>query len=115
MKVWRVFKNLLMMCIGSIRNSFSLDFLKVLKGSYMESQKERYGLVYKSRPPYEVLYTNWLSYEEMMRLKSVEEMVEVYYNSGQFSYCLRKLEEEYASPFVLYQELADIMRIMNCI
>lgn len=82
-----------------------LGFLKVLKGSYMESQKERYGLAYKSRPPYEVLYTNWLSYEEMMRLKSVEEMVEVYYNSGQFSYCLRKLEEEYASPFVLYQEL----------
>lgn len=82
-----------------------LGFLKVLKGSYMESQKERYGLVYKSRPPYEVLYTNWLSYEEMMQLKSVEEMVEVYYNSGQFSYCLRKLEEEYASPFVLYQEL----------
>lgn len=82
-----------------------LGFLKVLKGSYMESQKERYGLVYKSRPPYEVLYTNWLSYEEMMRLKSVEEMVEVYYNSGQFSYCLRKLEEEYASPFVLHQEL----------
>ena len=82
-----------------------LGFLKVLKGSYMESQKERYGLVYKSRPPYEVLYTKWLSYEEMMQLKSVEEMVEVYYNSGQFSYCLRKLEEEYASPFVLYQGL----------
>ena len=82
-----------------------LGFLKVLKGSYMDSQKERYGLVYKSRPPYEVLYTKWLSYEEMMQLKSVEEMVEVYYNSGQFSYCLRKLEEEYASPFVLYQGL----------
>ena len=82
-----------------------LGFLKVLKGSYMESQKERYGLVYKSRPPYEVLYTKWLSYEEMMQLKSVEEIVEVYYNSGQFSYCLRKLEEEYASPFVLYQGL----------
>ena len=82
-----------------------LGFLKVLKGSHMESQKERYGLVYKSRPPYEVLYTKWLSYEEMMQLKSVEEMVEVYYNSRQFSYCLRKLEEEYASPFVLYQGL----------
>lgn len=82
-----------------------LGFLKVLKGSYMESQKERYGLVYKSRPPYEVLYTNWLSYDEMMQLKRVEEMVEVYYNSGQFSYTLRKLEEEYASAFALYQEL----------
>lgn len=82
-----------------------LGFLKVLKGSYMESQKERYGLVYKSRPPYEVLYTNWLSYGEMLQLKSVEEMVEVYYNSGQFSCTLKKLEEEYESPFVLYQQL----------
>lgn len=84
-----------------------LGFLKVLKGSYMESQKEKYGLVYKSRPPYEVLYTNWLSYDEMMQLKCVEEMVEVYYNSGQFSYTLQKLEEEYQSPFVLYQELGE--------
>lgn len=84
-----------------------LGFLKVLKGSYMESQKEKYGLVYKSRPPYEVLYTNWLSYDEMMQLKRVEEMVEVYYNSGQFSYTLQKLEEEYQSPFKLYQELGE--------
>ena len=83
-----------------------LGFLKVLKGSYMESQKERYGLVYKSRPPYEVLYTNWLSYEEMMRLKSVEEMVEVYYNSGQFVNTLRLLEEEFTDTFALYESLS---------
>ena len=84
-----------------------LGFLKVLKGSYMESQKEKYGLVYKSRPPYEVLYTNWLSYDEMMQLKCVEEMVEVYYNSGQFCCTLRKLEEGlwiFRFGF-LYQEL----------
>lgn len=82
-----------------------LGFLKVLKGSYMEEQKETYGLVYKSKPPYEVLYTNWLSYEEMLQLKSVEEMVEVYYNSGQFSYTLRQLEKEFESPFALYEQL----------
>lgn len=58
-----------------------LGFLKVLKGSYMEEMKEEYGLVYKSRPPYEVLYTKWLSYEDTIRLKGIEEMVEVYYNS----------------------------------
>ena len=63
-----------------------LGFLKVLKGSYMEEQKEQYGLVYKSRPPYEVLYTKWLPYSDVLRLKRVEEMVEVYYNSRQFSY-----------------------------
>ena len=82
-----------------------LGFLKVLKGSYMEEMKENYGLVYKSRPPYEVLYTNWLSYEDVLTLKAVEEMVEVYYNSGQFAYTLKQLEKEFASPFALYLAL----------
>lgn len=82
-----------------------LGFLKVLKGSYMEEMKESYGLVYKSRPPYEVLYTNWLSYDELLVLKMVEEMVEVYYNSGQFSYTLHHLEKEFVSPFELYLQL----------
>lgn len=84
-----------------------LGFLKVLKGSYMEEMKETYGLVYKSRPPYEVLYTNWLSYEEVLQLKLVEEMVEVYYNSGQFTYTLRRLEQEFSSPFELYLALGE--------
>lgn len=82
-----------------------LGFLKVLKGSYMEEQKEAYGLVYKSKPPYEVLCTNWLSYEDVLQLKMVENMVEVYYNSGQFQYTLRRLETVFASPFELYDSL----------
>ena len=82
-----------------------LGFLKVLKGSYMEEMKETYGLVYKGRPPYEVLYTKWLSYDDVLLLKMVEEMVEVYYNSGQFAYTLRHLEKEFESPFEMYLEL----------
>ena len=81
----------------------------------MQEHQEEYGIVHKAHPPYEVLYTKWISYEDVLRLKGIEEMVEVYYNSGQFSYCLRKLEEEYASPFVLYQELGRYYEIMNCI
>lgn len=84
-----------------------LGFLKVLKGSYMEEQKEQYGLVYKSKPPYEVLYTNWLSYEDVLQLKMVEDMVEVYYNSGQFVYTLRRLETRFASAFDLYKSLGE--------
>ncbi len=82
-----------------------LGFLKVLKGSYMEEMKGAYGLVYKNKPPYEVLYTKWLTYDDVLVLKMVEEMVEVYYNSGQFAYTLRHLEKEFASPFQLYLEL----------
>lgn len=72
----------------------------------MEKQKENYGLVYKDTPPYEVLYTKWLPYEDVLVLKKVEEMVEVYYNSSQFSNTLRLLEKEFDTAFALYDTLA---------
>lgn len=83
-----------------------LGFLKVLKGSYMEEMKQKYGLLSQSKPPYEVLRTNWLSYEEVIRLKGVEEMVEVYYNSGQFSRTMKCLSQEWGDAFDLYDRLA---------
>ena len=82
-----------------------LGFLKVLKGSYMDEQKQTYGLVHKSKPPYEVLGTKWLSYEDVLELKQIESMVEVYYNSGQFGYTLRRLEQEFDSPYKMYYQL----------
>ena len=82
-----------------------LGFLKVLKGSYMEEKQSDYGLVHKSDPPYEVLYTKWLSYEDVILLKGVEEMVEVYYNSGQFTDTLEALAEEFPSAFAMYEDL----------
>lgn len=90
-----------------------LGFLKVLKGSYMEEQKESYGLLHKSRPPYEVLCTKWLSYQDILELKMVENMVEVYYNSGQFFYTLRNLEKEFASPYELYFQLGKYYENKN--
>lgn len=83
-----------------------LGFLKVLKGSYMEAQKDAYGLVCKSLPPYEVLSTKWLPYADVMKLKGIEEMVEQYYNSGQFTYTLCRLEQEFETPFALYEALS---------
>ncbi len=84
-----------------------LGFLKVLKGSYMEEQKENYGLAYLSRPAYEVLFTRWLSYQDVIRLKGIEEMVEIYYNSRQFTHTLEELEKKYPSPFIMYDKLYE--------
>lgn len=84
-----------------------LGFLKVLKGSFMSKNQERYGLVSKDMPPYELLYTKWLSYSDVLRLKGVEEMVEVYYNSGQFTETLPALEEEFPDAFAMYERLAE--------
>lgn len=84
-----------------------LGFLKVLKGSRMERMAESYACIYMDREPYEVLKTKWISYEEILALKRVEEMVEIYYNSGQFCRTLALLEGMFSSPFALYQSLGD--------
>lgn len=83
-----------------------LGFLKVLKGSAMYEKAAEFGIHYLEQPPYEVLYTKWLSYEEVLRLKGVEEMVELYYNSGQFRNTLLYLERAFTSPFAMYESLA---------
>ena len=84
-----------------------LGFLKVLKGTEISLRKEEYGLVHQSIPPYEVLYTKWISYEEIRRLKRVEEMVELYYNSNQFIHTLAALVTQVKTPFELYEKLAE--------
>lgn len=83
-----------------------LGFLKVLTGSYMAEQTEAYGILYHGEPPYEVFSTNWLTYEEVLKLKAVEEMVEVYYNSGQFPETLKEMEHSWDSPYAMFEELA---------
>ena len=85
-----------------------LGFLKVLKGSYMAEMAESYGLVYTDYAPYEVLYTNWLSFTEICRLKRIEEMVEIYYNSGQFAHSLSVMIADFGQgAFAFYEALAD--------
>ncbi len=82
-----------------------LGFLKVLKGSYLYEHQEEYGLLYQEYPPYEVMATNWISYQEMLQIKLVEEMLEVYYNSGQFEMTMKILELTTKHPFYLFLEL----------
>ena len=84
---------------------FQLGFLKVLKGSHMMEMTGEYQILYKDREPYEVLSTAWMTYGEILRLKMVESMVEVYYNSGQFKHTLVFLEQYFEDPFRMYEAL----------
>ena len=86
---------------------FQLGFLKVLKGSYMHDMVEEYGLKYRGKAPYEVLSTKWLPYSDVLRLKGVEDMVEVYYNSRQFLRTLKLFEQEFESAFAMYEYMAQ--------
>lgn len=84
-----------------------LGFLKLLKGSYMQEKAKDYECVCKGKEPYEILQTKWLSYGEVCKLKGIEDMVEVYYNSGQFSYTIQAVEHCFSDAFSMYEALAD--------
>lgn len=88
-----------------------LGFLKVLKGSYLYDKADDYGIRYTDTPPYEVLSTKWISYGELLRLKQVEEMVEVYYNSGQFAYTMPVVQTVFPDAYTMYLELSEFYRI----
>ena len=86
-------------------DQLQLGFLKVLKGSLMQGEAEKYGIVHKEKEPYEVLSTNWLPYRDVLKLKAVESMVEVYYNSGQFQHTLEYLVPLAKDAFTFYESL----------
>ena len=86
-------------------DQLQLGFLKVLKGSLMQGEAEKYGIVHKEKEPYEVLSTNWLPYGDVLKLKAVESMVEVYYNSGQFQHTLEYLVPLAKDAFTFYESL----------
>lgn len=84
-----------------------LGFLKVLKGSKMQRKAHEYGIVHTESSPYEVLFTKWISYEEILELKNIEEVVELYYNSGQYTHTMQLLLLEFDAPFEMYKGIAD--------
>lgn len=88
-------------------DQLQLGFLKVLKGSYMEEKAKDYELVYRKKPVYEAISTKWMSFDDLLLLKKVEEMTEVYYNSCQFRYTLKYLLHFAKSPFDFYKDLGD--------
>ena len=104
--------------IESFRNSFNdvynmepdelqLGFLKLLYGSTMYDDAEKYGIVCKSFPPYEVLYTNWLSFDDVLSLKKTEEVVEIYYGTGQFVNSINYLIDFFETPYDFYKALGE--------
>ena len=86
-------------------DQLQLGFLKILHGSDMEACAKEYGIIYSERAPYEVLATPWLSYQSIINLKRVEEVLEVYYNSGQFAHTMKYLERYFSSAFEMYEQL----------
>lgn len=88
-------------------HALQLGFLKLLKGSGLRQQAEKFGMLYSTAAPYEVFSTDWLKYEEIIRLKAIEDVFERYYNSTRFINVLPNIEKHFLSPFDFYEKLAD--------
>ncbi len=108
----------------SFRNSFNdvyalaptqlqLGFLKVLKGSPIENECDKFSIVRSDDAPYEVLSTRWLRFDELCTLKHIEEMVELFYNSHQFDQTLPAIEKAFETPFDMFSALADFYKQKN--
>lgn len=83
-----------------------LGFLKLLKGSSMREEAEKWGMSYSPYAPYEILRSGKVNYNEMIMLKKVEEMVDRYYNSEKFNTILKFLEPKFPTAFDFYFELS---------
>jgi radical SAM superfamily enzyme YgiQ (UPF0313 family) len=92
-------------------HQLQMGFLKLLKGSKVRREALKHGFVYRSYPPYEVLYNNYISLDDLILLKDVEEVLERYFNSGKFTETLRQIiSYVYKSPFEFYYKLAYYCR-----
>lgn len=80
-----------------------LGFLKVLKGTRLAQDCSRYGIRFRSHPPYEVLDTQWITFSELCQLKGIEELVGHYWNSGHYPVSLPFLLEKSGSPFAFFE------------
>lgn len=87
-----------------------LGFLKLLKGSAMRLEAEKWGMVYSPYAPYEILKTDNLSYEEILKLKRVEAMVDKYYNSDKFENILKYFVHKFENSFDFYYSLGNFFK-----
>lgn len=104
---------------GSFKNSFNdvyhigpekiqLGFLKLLRGSGLRRDRDKYGFKFLDKPPYEVLENNYISYGEMLRLKGIEDLVEKYYNEGYFRNTIEYIvAKKYPTAFDFFEGFLD--------
>lgn len=98
------FKNSFDRIYSMCPHNLQLGFLKLLHGSLMRSEADRYGIVCRDYAPYEVLYTDCLTYGDVLELKKVENVLDMYYNSRMFVAGLKYLVGFYESAFDMYRE-----------
>ena len=86
-----------------------LGFLKLLHGTSLRIRAEEYGYRYMHEAPYTVLQSNWLSFQELSRLRSIAEILERFRENGKFDQCLATVLNGTRSPFRFFEGLTDFI------
>ena len=88
-----------------------LGFLKMLKGTQMKDEGEKYSYKYLDFPPYEILSNEFISYKDICRLKDIEEVLDFYYNSQKFLKSVDFVVENFfESPFKFFESIGDFYK-----
>ena len=87
-----------------------LGFLKLLKGSAMRYESEKYGMVYRSNAPYEIISNSFLSCEDVLLLKDIDFVFDKFYNSGSFSKTMDYLFDLYNDKFQIFIDIVKFFR-----
>ena len=82
-----------------------LGFLKLLKGSRLRNQADEFGYKFKEKAPYEIMENDFISFDEIIKLKGIEDILEKFYNSGDFSRCMYFLFGKISSPFAVFEKI----------
>ena len=91
-------------------HQLQLGFLKLLKGSKIRTEEKKHGYIYREYSPYEILKNNYITYDEILELKMVEETLERYFNSGRFSIILEYIvNKHFDTPYNFYYELSKYL------
>ena len=107
-ETYDVFKNSFNYVYNLKPEMIQLGFLKLLKGTQMYDEVEKYNYKYYSKPPYEVFSNKFISFGELVKLKNLEKMLDYYYNSEKFRYtCDFVIKHNFDTPFAFFEKIAD--------
>ena len=90
-------------------HKLQLGFLKLLKGSYLHDNADFFGIVCEDKSPYTVLYTKDMSFADICKLREIEKVLDIFYNSKKFYYTLKFVLDNVSSPFQFYLEYSEYL------
>ncbi|MDD8048395.1 MAG: radical SAM protein [Thomasclavelia sp.] len=84
-----------------------LGFLKLLRGTSLRNDSNKYGYNFEPKAPYELINSEYLSKEDIEAIHLAEDMLQKYWNSGKMPITMNKVIRTKESPFNFFLDLGN--------